>query len=56
MEQLRPGGAMLIPVGPPGRDQKLCIIEKKMDGTETRKDLMGVIYGSLGDREQQVKQ
>jgi protein-L-isoaspartate(D-aspartate) O-methyltransferase len=32
IDQLRPGGRMVIPVGPPGQEQELLLITKQLDG------------------------
>ena len=42
IEQLKPGGRMIIPVGPQNRTQSLQVIEKKQDGTIDRKDVLPV--------------
>ena len=40
IEQLKPGGKMVIPVGAPGRYQELMLISKSADGkTESRRVL-----------------
>ena len=46
-EQLKPGGRMVIPVGPEGAEQKLAVVDKKKDGSLTRQDVMSVVYVSL---------
>jgi len=60
VEQLAPGGRMIIPVGPEATrtavetDQYLLCVDKKEDGrVETRK-LMGVIYVPLTDKDHQL--
>jgi protein-L-isoaspartate(D-aspartate) O-methyltransferase len=44
VEQLKPGGRMVIPVGPAGCIQNLSLIEKAGDGTSTRRDLLLVAF------------
>lgn len=53
IDQLAPGGRMVIPVGPQGGDQSLEKIEKDLDGKVSRKRLFGVIYVPLTDKEKQ---
>lgn len=42
--QLKVGGRMVIPVGPPGAYQSLWLLEKQPDGRVKRQNLGGVIF------------
>lgn len=44
VEQLRPGGIMVIPVGPPMQVQNLMVVEKQADGTATMRSIMPVTF------------
>ena len=47
IDQLKPGGAMCIPVGPAFQVQRLLIVEKKDDGSVTTKSIIPVRFVPL---------
>lgn len=44
IEQLKPGGRLVIPVGPPGEIQQLGVITKDADGALTHRDVLRVAF------------
>jgi len=55
VDQLKPGGRMVIPVGPEGGDQSLDMVEKDGEGRVNRQKLMGVIYVPLCEKDHQLR-
>mmetsp|Transcript_17578 Transcript_17578/g.42901 ORF Transcript_17578/g.42901 Transcript_17578/m.42901 type:complete len:329 (-) Transcript_17578:128-1114(-) len=53
VEQLKPGGRMLIPVGPQGSSQSFLQVDKDRDGKIHVKNLFGVVYVPLVRRRNQ---
>jgi protein-L-isoaspartate(D-aspartate) O-methyltransferase len=47
VEQLKPGGRMVIPVGPPLATQQLMVIDKDEDGEVTQRSVMPVRFVPL---------
>ena len=47
LEQLKPGGRLVAPVGPPGGKQELCLISKTMNGRVRNESLLSVTFGPL---------
>ncbi|KAM8921390.1 protein-L-isoaspartate(D-aspartate) O-methyltransferase-like [Pelodytes ibericus] len=53
LNQLKPGGRMILPVGPEFGSQSLEQYDKASDGTITQTRIMGVMYVPLTDKKRQ---
>ena len=54
IEQLKPGGRLVIPVGPEGGHQRLEVIDKAADGQLHRRVVTGVAYVPLTSEQHQL--
>jgi len=55
IDQLAPGGRLIIPVGHANSDQTLMQIDKSMDGKIKQRSLLGVVFVPLTDKEWQYR-
>ncbi|NWT74652.1 PIMT methyltransferase, partial [Prunella himalayana] len=53
LKELKPGGRLIVPVGPEGANQVLMQYDKTSEGHIVETQLMGVIYVPLTDKEKQ---
>ena len=56
LEQLKPGGRLVIPVGPEGGDQRLEVLDKEESGQITKRVVTGVRYVPLTSEQHQLGQ
>ena len=47
VDQLRPGGRMVLPIGPRGGDQELVLLTRDRDGIATRRTILPVAFVPL---------
>lgn len=50
LDQLKPGGRLVVPIGGQASGQSLLVIEKRPDGTVTRRSVLAVRFVPLTDR------
>jgi protein-L-isoaspartate(D-aspartate) O-methyltransferase len=50
IDQLKPGGRLVVPVGGQAMGQSLLLIEKRPDGTVTRRNVLAVRFVPLTDK------
>lgn len=53
LNELKPGGRLILPVGPEGGNQVMMQYDKTKNGQILEKQLMNVIYVPLTDKEKQ---
>ncbi|MFP4687216.1 MAG: protein-L-isoaspartate(D-aspartate) O-methyltransferase [bacterium] len=52
IEQLKPGGVMVIPVGPPYQTQRLMVLEKNQEGEVSQRTVLAVHFVPLTREEE----
>jgi protein-L-isoaspartate(D-aspartate) O-methyltransferase len=50
IDQLKPGGRLVVPVGSQSGGQSLLVIEKRPDGSTTRRNVLAVRFVPLTDK------
>jgi protein-L-isoaspartate(D-aspartate) O-methyltransferase len=55
VEQLKPGGRMVIPVGPEGTLQKLLVVEKELQGKVRTREVLPVAFVPMTGKAQEKK-
>ncbi|XP_020285316.1 protein-L-isoaspartate(D-aspartate) O-methyltransferase-like isoform X2 [Pseudomyrmex gracilis] len=55
IDQLAPGGRLIVPLGRENSDQTLVQIDKTLDGKTKQQYLMGVMFVPLTDKERQYR-
>ena len=50
IDQLKPGGRLVVPVGGQSSNQSLLLIEKQADGKVTQRSVLGVRFVPLTDK------
>lgn len=53
IDQLAPGGRLIVPMGPENSDQTLMQIDKTLDGKIKQRSLISVVFVPLTDKERQ---
>ncbi|KAG5334042.1 PIMT methyltransferase, partial [Acromyrmex charruanus] len=55
IDQLAPGGRLIVPMGPENSDQTLVQIDKTLDGKIKQRSLISVVFVPLTDKERQYR-